>query len=611
MKEMIRDYKIIGEIGAGGMGTVYKALHPGLRTPVIIKKLVPVSSDSQERFKREAKIMMSMRNDNIVPVFDYFTDAGERYIVMEFVDGVPLSELIAKQGKIDPRIALLIFNQVALGLEYAHGKSVIHRDLKPHNILVSRKGEVKIIDFGIASVNEEPVDDRTRQALTRTGTAIGTPAYMPPEQIGDLHSASARADIFAMGIILFEMLTGARPFDNAMTEEAVARRYDGFAGDARRLDPTIPVPINAVILKCLRPNPDERFRNMAQPRKKLEWYHRKLSAGEIREAIAAYAFKSAPAPALDRMKPLYTSFTSSFRESRARKYALVGAAAAIVIGALAALFIYTDAYYRIFLRNRVGALEVRYLLPVRAPLRGLAWYRQEGKLPDRSRNPGIYEERSKQAEKVLAEYIKSEYGDMLFNFQLAAWLVRNKGMGGAQLSREKLVLSPSNYIVPAKNGDFTIRFNDDGSLPEHLVLSSGKIYRAAGSYSTVILLNGASYRTHFLLEPAAKQEAPRLIDAQYKTTPRNKITFNFAFTDASTGKSVDGVKVMILWGADYFDWSEFSKKKERMDYLWNGRSFTFKISHPDYRTPRTMDIMVDRDQTIANVEMRLEKTGGK
>ena len=107
MKESVRDYKIVKEIGAGGMGTVYKAIHPGLKTPVIIKKLIPSGGDGGERFKREAKIMMNLRNDNIVPVFDYFIEEGERYIVMEFVDGVPLSELIEKTGKLDPRIAIL------------------------------------------------------------------------------------------------------------------------------------------------------------------------------------------------------------------------------------------------------------------------------------------------------------------------------------------------------------------------------------------------------------------------------------------------------------------------------------------------------------------------
>ena len=494
-----------------------------------------------------------------------------------------------------------------MGLEYAHGKNVIHRDLKPHNILISRGGEVKIIDFGIASIQEEPVDDRTRLALTRAGTSIGTPAYMPPEQIGDLHSASARADIFAMGIILFEMMTGTRPFENSMGEEAVARRYDGSYGDARRVDPTISARINRIILKCLRPNPDKRFRSIAQARKKLESYQGGLTSREIRDCIADYAFGNRIAPAMERMKPVYTTFLSSFRESKSRRTALIAGAASLVIAAGLALVIFTDAYYTMFMRNSLGALEVRYLLPVRTPLRGLAWYRQEGKLPDRRKNPGIYAERSEEARKALSAYIKSEYGDMLFNYRLAAWLVKRKGMGEAQVVREKLVLSPANYIVDESNGDFSIGFNDDGTLPEYLVLSSGKIYRPRGYYSTMIVLNGASYWTHFAVNPLSIQGKPELADAYYKTTPRNKITFNFTFADASSGKSIDGVKVMILWGADFFDWNDFSRKKERMDYLWNGRPFWFRISHPDYKTPKLLEVMVDRDQTIANVEMKLER----
>ena len=123
----------------------------------------------------------------------------------------------------------------------------------------------------------------------------------------------------------------------------------------------------------------------------------------------------------------------------------------------------------------------------------------------------------------------------------------------------------------------------------------------------MILLNGASYRTHFALNPLSKQRSPEMVEAYYKTTPRNKITFNFAFADAATGRPIDGVKVMILWGADYFDWNEFSRNKARMDYLWNGRPFWFKLTHPEYKTPRLLEVMVDRDQTIANVEMKLER----
>lgn len=232
----IKEYQVVKEIGSGGMGKVYLAAHPDLQTQVILKELKETHRDFSERFKREAKIMMSLRHDNIAAFNDFFTSEGKKYIVMEYVDGASLADIIDKKKRIDPAIVLLIMYEVARGLAYSHMKKVLHRDLKPHNILISRKGEVKIIDFGIASSMEEekPKDDRTVQELTQTGMIMGTPSYMSPEQISDMKQVSEKSDIYSLGVILYEMLTGERLFSNELSTVAMAARLtEGYRAQER------------------------------------------------------------------------------------------------------------------------------------------------------------------------------------------------------------------------------------------------------------------------------------------------------------------------------------------------------------------------------------------
>ena len=175
--DMIGKYKIQGQIAQGGMGAIYKSTHPELKKPVIIKKLMTRGSAmAKERFLKEAKILLEMQSPYIVRLFDYFTEAGGRFIVEEFVDGLSLDKLIKKQGSISPQVSMLVMQDSLYGLRFAHKKSVVHRDIKPGNILLSKRGEIKVTDFGIAS---DDSDDRT----TKDGEVLGTPTYMPPEQL--------------------------------------------------------------------------------------------------------------------------------------------------------------------------------------------------------------------------------------------------------------------------------------------------------------------------------------------------------------------------------------------------------------------------------------------
>jgi serine/threonine protein kinase len=207
--ESIGKYKVRELLAQGGMGAVYAAEHPTLERTVIIKKLtLRGSADVRERFRREAQIMMDLRNDAIVDVYDHFREGSFYYIVLEYVDGVSLDRLIRERRYLPERIAILILREAARGLAYAHGRNVVHRDIKPANILVSTAGEVKIVDFGIATIHGI---EGHESELTREGMTLGTPSYMAPEQFQSSRSVDRRADIYSLGIVWYEMVTGRRP----------------------------------------------------------------------------------------------------------------------------------------------------------------------------------------------------------------------------------------------------------------------------------------------------------------------------------------------------------------------------------------------------------------
>ena len=200
------------------MGVVYKAIHPSLKRYVVIKKMTARNrSGNAERFKKEAQILLDLQSPYIVHLFDYFTEAGYRYMVEELVDGAALDNLIKKQVSLPVPVAMLLMQDSCYALKYAHSKEIVHRDIKPGNILISKRGEIKLADFGIASDSGLSGDADTE---TKTGIALGTPAYMPPEQFEDSSSVDNRADIYALGIMLYEMLTGSKPYPGTFSNRS-------------------------------------------------------------------------------------------------------------------------------------------------------------------------------------------------------------------------------------------------------------------------------------------------------------------------------------------------------------------------------------------------------
>lgn len=278
---MIGKYKVLGIIAKGGMGTVYKAIHPSLKRYVVIKKLTARGKNGNaERFKKEAQILLDLQSPYIVHLFDYFTEASFRYMVEELVDGIAVDALIKKMVCIPTPIAMLIMQDACYALKYAHSKNIIHRDIKPGNILISKRGEIKLADFGIAS------DSDTQNDLTESGIALGTPAYMPPEQFEDSANVDERADIYALGVMLYEMITGSKPYKTGSLTESLANAKKGKYIKPEKLNKAVPKEVSKIIHKMIRPKPKQRYQSVKSVLNAVKKYLKHYDTHEIRVALA-------------------------------------------------------------------------------------------------------------------------------------------------------------------------------------------------------------------------------------------------------------------------------------------------------------------------------------
>jgi len=242
-------------LGRGGMGEVFRAWDTELEQDVALKSLrASASSDpiTLERFKLELKLARRIKHVNVAPIHDLIVQDGVRYLAMEYVDGKPLSAILAAKGRLPVRVALAIMRQVCSGVQAAHEVGVIHRDLKPANVMISRKsGRAIVLDFGIAR-------DTGGSDLTEAGLVLGSPQYMSYEQLAGL-PVTPRSDVYALGILLYEMVTGTSPFRVPGAAASTLRALREVAPDPRTQDPSLPDWLCDAIIRCLSPKPDERF----------------------------------------------------------------------------------------------------------------------------------------------------------------------------------------------------------------------------------------------------------------------------------------------------------------------------------------------------------------
>ena len=287
LPDSIDKYKIETLVAKGGMGAVYKGMHPTLKRPVILKKLTLSGGPAlTERFRREARILMDFRHDHIVDVYDHFKQGGSYYIVLEYVDGESLDGLIKKHRYLDAPVAAYILLQCAIALDYAHSKQVIHRDIKPANILISKKGEVKLVDFGIAVSAEDSED-----GLTREGMTLGTPSYMAPEQFQNTKNVDKRADIYSLGIMLYESLTGKKPFTGGFSPELINQIQKGKYKSPRSYNPKIDHALVRIMKKLMHFKAKSRYQNLSTLIARLEKYLAKYDKEDIKNRLIALVRK--------------------------------------------------------------------------------------------------------------------------------------------------------------------------------------------------------------------------------------------------------------------------------------------------------------------------------
>jgi serine/threonine protein kinase len=287
--QTVGNYNVTAKLGEGGMGVVFLAEHPVIGRKAALKVVHPRFGSNPEmvaRFVTEAKLVNQIGHEHIVDVTDFGETAeGDTYFIMEYLDGESLAERIERDGLFSPERALFIAAQVADALRASHEHDVVHRDVKPDNIYLVTRGEdkdfVKVLDFGLAKLLHS---DEVPSFKSRTGSVMGTPYYMAPEQCEGKPSIDQRADIYSLGVILFEMLTGKIPFGGDSYGEIMVKQVTMRPPAARSLVPDLPASLDLILFRALAKDPAQRFQTM----------------GELRDALLdpeAYA-ASAPAEAV-------------------------------------------------------------------------------------------------------------------------------------------------------------------------------------------------------------------------------------------------------------------------------------------------------------------------
>jgi len=268
-------YQIIEELGKGGMGKVYKVLDKDINEKVALKLLKPeIATDAKtiERFRNELKLARKVSHKNVCRMYDLGKDKGTHYITMEFVPGEDLKSSISRMGPITVGKTIAVAKQICEGLAEAHGLGVVHRDLKPQNIMVDQEGNARIMDFGIArSVRGK--------GITGASVMIGTPEYMSPEQV-EGKETDQRSDIYSLGVILYEMVTGRVPFEGDTPFTIGVKHKSELPQNPKELNAQLPDDLNRVILRCLEKDKDSRYQSAGEVRSELERIEKGLPTTE-------------------------------------------------------------------------------------------------------------------------------------------------------------------------------------------------------------------------------------------------------------------------------------------------------------------------------------------
>ncbi len=298
-KKKIGKYAVEKQIGKGSAANIYLAKQDALERKLVIKELLPLHAGNEKiisRFKREAKVVSKFSHDAIVHIYDYWVRSNSYYIAMEYVRGKTLREIMSTAHHLPMHVAAIIFYQICRGLHHAHTMGVIHRDLKPANIIISTTGQVKILDFGIAHFQQG-------ESLTALGAIIGTYNYMSPEQaLGK--KVTPASDIFSLGILFYEMITGAKPFVKDEKGDVLEKIVHKRIYAPGKLNPAVPRVFSSIIRKCLRKKAPRRFHTAEKIKHRLEKVLRRYPL-DHQEILRKYLEEIAPFKPGDKWPPKF------------------------------------------------------------------------------------------------------------------------------------------------------------------------------------------------------------------------------------------------------------------------------------------------------------------
>jgi len=318
------DYRIVRKIGEGGMGAVYEAEHAKLKRRVALKVLPQKFTQDTaflERFYREAQSAAALNHPNVIQLYDIGEDRGHHFFGMEFVDGESVQDRLDREGKLALDWSLHIVRGAAEALKYAHEHAIIHRDIKPDNIMLTADGQVKLADLGLAKKIGV-----TTAGVTQDGATMGTPYYMAPEQAEDARRVDHRADIYALGITLLHLLTGKRPYEGESVYSIILSHADKPLPSGDELGTPLPPAVESVIQKMCAKSPDERYQDYETLLADLG----KVEAGEVPQAIAEKLRREPTVPAGPRARGRRGAAGREKRKSKVPVIAGIGVLVALI-----------------------------------------------------------------------------------------------------------------------------------------------------------------------------------------------------------------------------------------------------------------------------------------
>src|SRR5215212_3089217 len=328
---VIGNYRIEREIGEGGMSHVYvgRTIAATDFLPISYEVVLKVMTEelageitARKRFVKEAQILSKLRHRYITRFYEFINNDSGAVLVMEFVEGIPVDVLITERGALPINDAIGVCQCLLEALVYAHGKGITHRDIKPANLIKEKNGSVKVTDFGIAKIKEGGTGSG-QTVLTKSGFLLGTPHYMSPEQIREPKDAGAKSDVYSSGVVLYEMLTGALPFNSRSLPKLIDAIYRGEKQTPSSLRPEIDQELEQIVLKAMHPRMDQRYETAREFFEALEEYN-------ARQPIAAptklqpVAHDTTPHPVQREPEPPKQWALVCVKPERNEKYAISG-----------------------------------------------------------------------------------------------------------------------------------------------------------------------------------------------------------------------------------------------------------------------------------------------